>query len=465
MGLSAENQTSFHRNRRGSLSFGSKQTMSRAREYSIPSSIEWIVAVFMVLLQQGAFVSLPLVISNRYLSSVRTNLENPFNTVGIAASIILVTIVCLPHLQKLSFLLVTNVTSILFLLLVLFSAIWSLHPDITITRGVGYVLTLAIAAYLAVRFDSIDRMKVLSWSFAISGIGSLLFILGFPEYGIMQISDAVEGWRGVFPHKEVFGPVMAVAAFTESYLLIATSGRQRWRFGLLIFYFVLILLSHAATALVLVLFYGLGAGCFFLWRRDRIVGVAVLVIATLLIFIAAIFLWFAPDATLALLGKDTTLTGRTELWSLMITFVREKPLLGWGYQGLWGIGDVPTMLVDEVINWGAISSHNAFLEITLQLGLVGLGIMLLIIGVALRRGFRCCAANILPLGFFSLMFFVGAILAGQTLDWTLGRHQVIEWLVFNVLNFSCGLNLASRAGMDNAAQRATYEPVGRRPTW
>ena len=86
---------------------------------------------------------------------------------------------------------------------------------------------------------------------------------------------------------------------------------------------------------------------------------------------------------------------------------------------------------------GAPSAHNAFLEITLELGLIGLASLILIVCQGLWRAIRCCALGLQPFGLFSLVFFVGAIMAGQTIE-TLGINQEIDWLVFNILSFLAG---------------------------
>ena len=109
---------------------------------------------------------------------------------------------------------------------------------------------------------------------------------------------------------------------------------------------------------------------------------------------------------------------------------------------MWQPDDPAGIVIDQINGWGATSSHNGFLEIALQLGLVGVALLGVIIFIALRRGLRCCTAGIRPLGWFAVMFVVGAIAAAQTME-TLGQNQVIEWVIFNVLSFSCGLALAS----------------------
>jgi len=68
--------------------------------------------------------------------------------------------------------------------------------------------------------------------------------------------------------------------------------------------------------------------------------------------------------------------------------------------------------------------------------------MLIVLGVAFWRALRACGVGLLPLGWFCLIYMVGAILSAQVGE-TLGQNQVIEWVAFNVLSFSCGFELVS----------------------
>jgi len=407
-----------------------------------PPRLAWIVAVFVVIIQQDAFVTTPLILREFSVYALR-DIRNPFNTAGIAISILCMGIGCFPWIRRIGFLAWRNKFSAIFMLIVILSATWSIHPDLTIRRGVGYILTILIAAYLSLRFDVVDRLKVLSCSFAISAIGSLAFIAAFPEFGIMQDGDLAGTWRGVFPHKNVLGPVMAVAVFTELFILVACKGRPRWRLVLLSTYFVLVVLSHSVTALLLSLTFLAGTGVYILWKRDKMMGVGTSIMLVILFLAVLTVLLVDPKILLGILGRDTGLTGRTALWASVIPLIKQRLMFGWGYRAMWQADDASGVVIDQMAGWGASSSHNVFLEITLQLGLVGAGVLLVVVVIALVRALRCCKAGSLPLGWFSLMFFVGAVMAGLIME-TLGKNQSIEWVAFNVLSFSCGIGLAAR---------------------
>ena len=405
-----------------------------------PSALDWVLVVAALVVQQGAFVSLPLVIAG---DSLRGSVVNSFNTVAITISLAFIGLACALRLRQLGSLALQNLSSVAFLLIVLMSAAWSIHPDLTVRRGTGYVLTMLVAAYLCLRFEGDDRLRALSSSFAISAIASLLFVAVFPQYGVMATGELAGAWRGVFPHKNVLGSVMAVAVFTELYLLVRCDGRAGFRWALLGAYLVLVTLSRSATAWLLVSLYLGATGLYLLWKRNRLGGAVATISCILVLLAAVVALWNDPSPAFQLLGKDMTLTGRTRLWEVVLEFIRERPLFGWGYHAMWQLNDPTTTFADKLTGgWGVTGSHNAFLEITLQLGLVGVGLMLVVVGVAFWRALRSCGVGLLPFGWFCLIYLVGAILSAEVGE-TLGQNQVIEWVVFNVMSFSCGLELAS----------------------
>ena len=286
-------------------------------------------------------------------------------------------------------------------------------------------------------------MKALSYSFSISAISSIFFIALLPQYGIMSGGDLEGNWRGVFSHKNLLGFVMAVAVLTECYALVRRNGSIVLRMFWLGIYFFLIVMSKSTTALLISTFYFAIAIIYLVWTRNKGAGYAAFAAFFISIIITSLVMWSDPSLILGEFGKDATLTGRTGIWTEVLRIIDEKPLLGWGYKAMWVKDDPTTVQVDERNGgWGVPSAHNALLEVTLELGLLGLTVILIILGDALWRGLRCCLAGVLPLGLFSLIFFLGVLIAGQTIE-TVGLNQEIDWLVFTILYFYCGIHLSS----------------------
>jgi exopolysaccharide production protein ExoQ len=422
-----------------------------------PTNLLFAMAIFLVVVQQGAFVSAPLIlqdvapgeISGSFIPGLIPNdgfaagiqgAENPANTFAVGLSLIFVGIASLFWRRQVAVLAANNPAAVFFSLLVVLSAVWSIHPELTIRRGIGYLITMLVAAYLSIRFEGRDKMEILSWSFAISAAGSVLFVAAFPDRGIMQTGDLAGSWRGVFAHKNHFGPVMALAIFCELFILATRGFESAWRFILVGCYLALVFLSRSMTAIASAIFYIFGSFAYLLWERDRKAGLTIVLILVVIGLLSQCVLWLEPEFALSLLGKDPTLTGRTALWVAAVELIKHKPLLGWGYRAVWEPNDEFSARIAMEFDWAPPSSHNAFLEIALQLGLLGAGTLMVIVCVALWRAIRCCSEGIQPLGWFALMFFVGAIVAGQT-EASLGQNQLAEWLMFNLLMFSCGLRL------------------------
>lgn len=74
-----------------------------------------------------------------------------------------------------------------------------------------------------------------------------------------------------------------------------------------------------------------------------------------------------------LMGRSeqaTTLTGRTPLWEELATFSARRPIIGYGYEAFWSPDHIAAISKSQ--QWTMQSAHNAYFEVVLQLGFVGL---------------------------------------------------------------------------------------------
>ena len=70
------------------------------------------------------------------------------------------------------------------------------------------------------------------------------------------------------------------------------------------------------------------------------------------------------------LGRDTTLTGRTDIWDLVIK-LQPNPLLGAGFESFW-LGDRLMKMWEAFPVFLPNQAHNGYLELYLNLGMIGL---------------------------------------------------------------------------------------------
>jgi exopolysaccharide production protein ExoQ len=98
---------------------------------------------------------------------------------------------------------------------------------------------------------------------------------------------------------------------------------------------------------------------------------------------------FLPDIGLVkTLGRDPTLTGRTELWHEIIP-LNTNPLLGTGFESFW-MGD----RLDKIWAihwWHPNEAHNGYLEVYLNLGWVGVFLLAIVIIAGYRSAVRMLA--------------------------------------------------------------------------
>jgi exopolysaccharide production protein ExoQ len=106
--------------------------------------------------------------------------------------------------------------------------------------------------------------------------------------------------------------------------------------------------------------------------------------------IALIVLITASDALFAITGtvaeasgRDATFTGRTGLWE---TVLREpiNPLIGVGYASFW-LGERLTRFWAMYPTSPPIQAHNGYLEVYLNLGLIGVILLISVLWTGLRR--------------------------------------------------------------------------------
>lgn len=203
-------------------------------------------------------------------------------------------------------------------------------------------------------------------------------VVVLPTRSIHQASDALEpllagNWRGVFRHKNEAASVMAVLIIVCLYLC------RRWSFagGLIILSLVFLLKSGGKTALGLMPIV-LAASWFIVrWPRWRY-AVATLLLGVFAIVIVGTTVDPVFAQMLTKRGIDASFTGRTDIWSVAIEYIRQSPLVGYGYQAFWRSDTLMTSFTENN-TWAttAPDSHNGYFDLLLGAGVPGLVLVLM----------------------------------------------------------------------------------------
>ena len=122
---------------------------------------------------------------------------------------------------------------------------------------------------------------------------------------------------------------------------------------------------------------------------------------------------FAADFIQNVLGKSTTFTGRTIIWSRVPEYVMAKPLLGYGTSGtgraqvIWIGTDVDAKYLQNSY-W---SAHNYFFNILIEGGFLEFAAYVVVIVIAtraLKKGADRLIVNIISIGILSMFLLYTA---------------------------------------------------------
>ena len=269
------------------------------------------------------------------------------------------------------------------------STLWSDAPAVTVRRTVALVGTILVALVLAQRLRPAEVFDVLRRAMLIVVVASLLFYLSGDARALDDVHLTL---RGVVSTKNSLGRVAAVGLLAAAATAFLDRRRTtRCAVSALPMLGALALTDSAGGALTAVLGLGLIAGAALTQAR---VG-RVLLAATALLALGAVAL-SVPGASsaspAALVGRDASLTGRTELWSLSIEAAADRPLLGYGYGAFWHPGrpegSPESVQISEAVGFDVPHAHNGLIDAALGLGLLGVLISLLLVTGLLARGLR-----------------------------------------------------------------------------
>lgn len=265
------------------------------------------------------------------------------------------------------------------------SAAWSIDFHLTIREAFLYLVAAVGWVAIATNLEPDEFMAVAARMTFLAAAASIVLLVVSP-------SNALETWevgvdfRGIFSQKNVLGEAMAVGAIVNLHCLsIPRKGRAWYGFYLAVIILVA-LMSKSATSCLAIFVCCVAHTVISPIRRGgaaRVMGVAVLACILPLVLVATAF----SDSILELLGKDPTLTGRTEIWAYVISDIQMKPLLGWGYEAFWG--DNPAAKeISDAVHWVVPQAHNGLLELLVEIGLVGttlfVALLVRIMGLAVR---------------------------------------------------------------------------------
>ena len=264
------------------------------------------------------------------------------------------------------------------------------------------------------------------WAYVIVPV-SLLFIQYYPEWGRgFDIWTGGAFNTGITTNKNLLGADSLILGFFFFWHLLQTRSLERGKRkrnelfltgGFLLAIWWLLTMADNSTSLVS-LFAAVLIVVFLGWRfvDKRFIG-TYLIIGVLALAVAE-WAFGIYGSAIQLLGKDATLSDRTLLWSELLKG-KINSFFGAGFESFW-LGN-RSRNVAESRWWAPNQAHNGYLETYLNLGLVGLFLLIALLIATFWKARRELLTNF-QFGRFRLGFLV-AVFAYKLDRGSFQEHQ------------------------------------------
>jgi O-antigen ligase len=317
---------------------------------------------------------------------------------------------------------------IFFALLAVVANVWAMSLHDSIINSFQLVGTTIVAVSLSAHFSPTKFALYLSRILVFFLGASVIFVIFLPSLGTMVGSvGEYSGLRGVaqgvFNHKNQYAEIALIGGL----LAISTAkilARHQRVLLLLLAIVGLVMAQSAGKALS----FGLTVAFFLSWtfvRGRSEHGAMWLLVTGLGVLVTAMIVPVFMEQLLPLIGKDSTLTGRTIIWDYSFQCFVERPLLGYGTGSIWGL--LPDYALFKVFRPG--HSHNLYFEILLQLGLLGL--CFVIWGMVRLASFLLSDGAACSLSPFVFVLFVSGLIR-TPFEYTLFRDNSVGYLILLV---------------------------------
>ncbi|MEO8261558.1 MAG: O-antigen ligase family protein [Pseudolysinimonas sp.] len=323
---------------------------------------------------------------------------------------------------------------IAYLLLATLSIAWSAYPGASALGVAGLLVTTTFGLYLATAVDLTTFVRCLGTALRwILGL-SLLFELFVATVirdkvlpfwvdwsGLDKIPAAFywsrdllfEGGRiqGIVGNSNLLAFAALIAVVVFAVQIAARSASRVWTSGWLIIALGVLALTRSTTVFVA----GGAVAVVAIYlvlvrrvpeekRRPWFLGGAAIAVAG----IASAIVFRGP--LLALLGKSPDLTNRLDIWETVLGLAAQRPAFGWGWVGYWAPWVEPyhDLVVIKGVHY--YQAHNAWIDVYLQLGIVGLvvfgGLVISTLGRSWSRALDLATGRGKPIGLLPILVMV-----------------------------------------------------------
>jgi O-antigen ligase len=323
------------------------------------------------------------------------------------------------------------------------STIWSVYPSITALATVSQIATTAFALFLVGLFSWRHLLRVFANVIRFILGASLIFefvaaaiVQGpiapiFKNYSGEKPPAAAFYWtqgnlfdgeriQGIVGNSNLlaFVAMLGVVTFAVEYAIIGT---RRWISALCILASVTTMLlaksagiGFAMTAIVIAAIVSIAAE-----GKEREVRHKYYRVAWAFAGTVGVIVLFFRATVFEFFGKSPDMTGRSGIWKLVLGLIEQRPVFGWGWTSHWMPGVEPYEGLVVINNVPYYQAHNAYLDITLQLGFIGAAIFGILFLTTFIKLWRLAVRHTVALYLWPILIFMGLAV------WSLTESRIL----------------------------------------
>jgi O-antigen ligase len=343
------------------------------------------------------------------------------------------------------------------------SVSWAFKPELSFIRfGLQVLILTSVVLPTMLAARTVDIMQGMFLCYAVASILNVFFVLNQTPI----VADKVMiGYQGYFSFKGHLGECAAIA-FLLSLHEILYPGRRRV-LGIITCFIAIYLVfpSHSKGSFGIALIAPTFAGLALIASKTMRISPATVLVSISFCYavLAGVRDHLINRISYHLYG-NYTLSGRTFIWDFVNYEIARKPLFGWGFQSFWLVGLDAPGIGDAGTSWigGMPSAHNGYLDTMLEMGYVGLALLVIFIIATLYAAGR--VANREPARAWLLLSLALFVILTNFLetDWMRGADTM--WLVFVLVAAEIGRYMRHfRPGAHRGVRRRGS--VGARRRW
>ena len=318
---------------------------------------------------------------------------SPFDRVVLTALLVAGLVVLAMRAERVGALIRENKLLVVFFCYCTVSILWSDFPFVAFKRlmkGIGN-LTMVLVILSDPRPAAAMKKFLARLAFLLMPL-SVLLIKYYPALGRVYNRWTWEAYfTGVSTDKNGLGGICMIVGLASLWRLIDDSRRHAgpapkgpFLAHSVVLAMVIWLLGKADSSTAVACFL---LGAMLIVMTARLVGREPARVHTLVATIAMVVLLGAvfPNGytyVVQALGRNTTLTGRTEIWDDLFR-MDVNPLVGTGFESFW-LGDRADYLANKYY-FHPNQAHNGYIEMYVNLGWIGVGFLVLLMASGYRR--------------------------------------------------------------------------------